>query len=283
MSPKNHEHSLIENNESILASKVLFIGMPILRYFGYKLVREFGERALSVLAVDAPDTQHIAMTIHGTGRGLDEKEGTLSQFAGIMDAIEAGLFPQLLERITIVERSEKRVERLREIMDNHLANRPYARRVDGADWSYWLSAVNQSDDELSPSAIEDAGSQPKTHAYVVMPNSDSMDDLYYYGIQGAVHATGLLCERIKLDGLTPDDIDQIKQRIDTAAILIAEVSDPGPDSYLQLGYAWGRNCPTILLTQDGAQSPFLDYPCIVYSKIKDLETSLIDALKTVYL
>lgn len=46
-----------------------------------------------ILAQEAPNTKHIAMTIHGPGYGLVETEAVLSQFAGLIDGIRINLFP----------------------------------------------------------------------------------------------------------------------------------------------------------------------------------------------
>jgi hypothetical protein len=44
------------------AERLLFIGVPALREFGYREIRDFGRKVLSSLAGKAPDTKHLALT-----------------------------------------------------------------------------------------------------------------------------------------------------------------------------------------------------------------------------
>jgi nucleoside 2-deoxyribosyltransferase len=68
----------------------------------------------------------------------------------------------------------------------------------------------------------------------------------------------------------------VKKRIAGASLVIADLSDANPNVYLEVGYAWGRGRPTVLLVRDSSQLK-LDVQgqrCLIYKKIKDLETSL---------
>jgi hypothetical protein len=49
-----------------------------------------------------------------------------------------------------------------------------------------------------------------------------------------------------------------------------------PNVYLEVGYAWGRGRPTILLVRDLKELKFdvAAYRCLVYRNIRDLETQL---------
>jgi hypothetical protein len=57
---------------------------------------------------------------------------------------------------------------------------------------------------------------------------------------------------------------------------------PAPSStccrrrYLEVGFAWGRNKPTLVLVRDLADLKFdvKGHRCIIYKKIKDLEDAL---------
>jgi hypothetical protein len=118
----------------------------------------------------------------------------------------------------------------------------------------------------------------KPHAYVVMPDTHDSDDLFYYGIQGAVHAAGLLCERLEQNELNEETLAQITERIATASVVIADVSEHIPSIYLQVGYAWGKERPTILLAKAAAPLP-MHVPCITYQRIKDVEAGLAAQLK----
>lgn len=111
--PEVSGYIYVKTKGAIKAPHALFVGTPRLRQMGYEQLREFSARTLSALAETAPETRHLAMTIHGPGFGLDEIEALLSQVNGYFDAIQAGQIPPALQRITIVEMSANRVERLR--------------------------------------------------------------------------------------------------------------------------------------------------------------------------
>ena len=113
-----------------------------------------------------------------------------------------------------------------------------------------------------------------------MPPDADMDDIFYYGIQTPIHALGLLCERIEDIALADDLVNQAKQRIETASVVVADLTGAHPNVCLQLGYAWGKGRPTILLTRDDSALPFAvrGQSLFTYRRIKDVETILSQAL-----
>jgi hypothetical protein len=145
----------------------------------------------------------------------------------------------------------------------------------GDGWGYRVALSSDQAADLADT-LQTVGSPAKTHVYVALPPGAEMDDLFYYAIQGSVHGFGLLCERVD-DHLNEETLAQIKSRIDSAALVIAEVSGADPRVLLQVGYAWGRGCPTILLAKD--VQPVLDfYQPIVYGKLRDAEAALLTQL-----
>ncbi|MBI5670589.1 MAG: toll/interleukin-1 receptor domain-containing protein [Chloroflexi bacterium] len=275
------EHCLIETEGAITAPKALYVGTAAPRQFGYQQIHDFAYQVLEVLAYEAPQTRHLAMTIHGPGFGLDEREALRSQVAGYLDALRAGALPPALERITILEISDSRVARLRAVMDADLRDSDEAAPL-AAGWGYLLHVPEPAD------TVEPPDNTPvvpaKRHAFVAMPVRADTDDLFYYGIQTPIHALGLLCERVEQSNPTEDLLDQIKRRIETAAVFVADLTDPDPGVYLQLGYAWGKGRPTILLAKAGSRLALeTARPTpIFYDRIKEIESALaqsLDALK----
>jgi hypothetical protein len=110
-----------------------------------------------------------------------------------------------------------------------------------------------------------------------------MDDLFHYGIQGAVNAAGLLCERADLSAFTGDVLDWVKNRISSAKLVIADLSSANPNVYLEVGYAWGVRVPTVLLARDANELKFdtRGQRCLVYNSIKNLEDLLRNELQKV--
>jgi hypothetical protein len=109
-----------------------------------------------------------------------------------------------------------------------------------------------------------------------MPFSTHLEDVYYYGIQRPVHAAGFLCERIDHESFVGGIVEWIQRKIDTAALVIAELTGGNPNVYLEVGYAWGRGRPTVLLTSNLEELAFdvKGHKCLAYNGIKDLEGSL---------
>lgn len=282
---------------SIKAPHVLFVGVHSLFEFGYEQIRELSTQVLKILAEVAPHTRHLAMTIHGVGFGLDEVEALFAQFAGYKDAIESGQLPLALKYITIVERNPARVQRLRQALDNTLAGADYAIKSP-LQWSYQLieklsggMAESKSFRGLeslrghagSPRPIEKAGiaSAAKPHVFVAMPFMKEMDDVFYYGIQQPVRDAGLLCERIDQEAFVGDILDRVKKKIETASVVIAELTGANPNVYLEVGYAWGKERPTILLTKNEQELRFdiRGHRCLKYESIRYLEEALSKELR----
>ena len=116
----------------------------------------------------------------------------------------------------------------------------------------------------------------KAHVFVAMPFEEETDDVYHYDIQGAVKASGFLCERADLSSFTGDVMNWVRQRIDSATLVIADLSGANANVYLEVGYAWGLKRPTVFLVRDVKDLKFdvKGQRCLVYKKIKDLEGKL---------
>lgn len=97
-----------------------------------------------------------------------------------------------------------------------------------------------------------------------------------------LHATGFLCERTDHDAFIGDIFEQVKLQIETASFLVADVTGANPNVLLEVGYAWGKGRPTILITQDPQILPFdiRGQHCLTYNsqKIKELEHLLIQEI-----
>jgi hypothetical protein len=254
---------------AISAENVLFIGVEPLGRFGYEEIRGFARSALVRLASEAPTVQRLALTIHGPGYGLDEIEAFESELAGIVDAIMSGEFPSALKTVSFVERSANRAGRLSASLKKVLPN------------GYLTVDGHASLTALEPGArntLRTAGysSAAKPHIFVAMPFAETMDDVFHYGIQNAVNTAGFLCERADLSTFTGDVMHWVKQRISSSKLVVADLSSANPNVYLEVGYAWGCQIPTVLLARDTADLKFdvKGQRCILYKSIKHLEDLL---------
>ncbi len=289
--PYEGEFSLIDSRGALASPKVLFVGTSILRGIGYEGIHTLAVNALRALQKQAPGTEHLVMTFHGGNFGLDETEAALSQIRGLIAAIGAGQYPPKLKRITIVERTEKRFNRLRRRLIEPLAELGVQAVKDEVHGDHWSipGPVTNTIQNIAPVDLRPA-QRTHTHAFVIMPEDPSLDDLFYYAIQSPVHAHGLLCERMEGENydshpVSPDPagadpgatdlVNQIRARIDSASVVIALLPEPDPILYWQVGYACGVQCPVIIISNAKEQSPMIaGLPHLNYQKLRDVETGL---------
>lgn len=268
------EHAFVETRGAIGAPLALFLGTVKLGNFGYHEIRQFAARALKALE-SRSGIRHIACTVHGPNYGLDEDEAALALAGGLVEAFMRGAGPESLERITVVELQQRRVERLRRALERGLGKSPGVEPLPSG-WGFRVKRTSQQHVQAPPMATAGAQSLAKPHAFVAMPFAPEMEDVYHYGILGPVKGAGLLCERVDQAVFEGAIIQRIKERIETAKVVIADLSMTNPNVYLEVGYAWGKGRPTILLVRDVKELKFdvAGYRCVVYRNIRDLETQL---------
>jgi len=267
--PKIGAHQAVASKLALGVDRVLFLGVEPLSHFGYGEIREFGRRAMTVLATYKQAARHVALTIHGPGYGLDETESFESELAGVIEAIAQNDYPNDLQQITFVERDRSRSRRLSAVLKRLLPKGGLNRTGKGP-----LSGLDQPAKQALRTAGYGSASKPRV--FVAMPFADEMSDVFHYGIQGAVNSAGLLAERADLSSFVGDVMEWVRSRISSANLVIADLTSANPNVYLEVGYAWGKSVPTVLLVKSSTDLRFdvLGQRCIVYSSIKDLEQKL---------
>jgi hypothetical protein len=195
----------------------------------------------------------------------------LAQFAGVQDAMLKKLTSNSIKRISVVDRNHERVQRLRNVLQKNLTSVNYAHKLKPDGTLYRIDIgdkvhrviygdVTRTINTLSdtPPSINSAGfgSESKPHVFVAMPFRKEMEDVFYLGIQEPMHTADLLCERIDNEAFTGDVLQKVKEKIETAAVVIADLTGANPNVYLEIGYAWGRGRPTILLASEKEEVKF---------------------------
>jgi len=187
----------------------------------------------------------------------------------LLDAVTSGKYPDGLETISFVESDSSRARRLRASVRQLLPEGvlPFATDESLADLEHETQYT-----------LRNAGyaAASKPNVFVAMPFAEAMDDVFHFGIQGAVNAAGLLCERADLSTFTGDVMDWVKRRIASASLVVADLSTANPNVYLEVGYAWACRVQTVLLIKDAAELKFdvRGHRCIVYKSIKQLKEAL---------
>jgi hypothetical protein len=268
------QHFYTDSKQVTKTKGVLFIGVPALEDFGYQEIREYGKTAMATLANAAPSATSLVMTIQGPRLGLDDHEAFSCQIAGMLDSIAANQYPPLLKEIIFVERSAPTAAVLKTLIADLFPSGSIA-----------ITAANNPADTNETLKSVGARSEQKKVVFVAMPFAAAFDDCYHYGIQGAVHASGYLCERADLNSFTGDVMEFVKERIASSDFVIADLSTANPNVYLEVGYAWGLNKKTVLVIRDPNELAFdtRGQRCLHYSTIKDLENKLKNEIATLKL
>lgn len=269
--PEVGKSLLISSEQAIAAREILFLGVEPLGRFNYETIRHFAHSVLLALSTNRPSVEHVAMTLHGTGFGLDEVEAFRSEIAGVLDAVAANDHPKALARISIVVREAEAAKRLTGLLAAILPSgivKDTSSRFDpdsvalGAARAH-LGAVGHD-------------SWDKPHIFVAMPFAEEYADRFHYGIRGAANATGFLCERADHASFAGDVLGWVKDRIGSAALVVADLTAANPNVYLEVGYAWGRGVRTVLVVAEGDELKFdvKTQRCLVFRSIRHLEELL---------
>jgi TIR domain len=281
--PQAGEFDIASTRGALAAKQVLYVGVSSLSSFGYPQIRSFTSLAMRILAEQLPDASHVAMTLHGPNFGLDEIEAVLSMLAGCVEGF-ADYRPRNLRRISIVEQDQRRLERLvRDLPDALEA--PSSGRYDVV-WESPRELVIRLVPAVTRGSVEVVDvvgerSESKQPVFVAMPFGDKYSDLYEFGIYQPVRAAGYRCERVDNESFTGDVLDRVKVGIENAAYVVAVLTGQNPNVFLEVGYAWGKGIPTILVAGATEELPFdvRLQRTLVHGTIKELARKLGDELR----
>src|SRR5215203_1824234 len=262
---------IVDGPPGLVARKVVFLGVPALVDFGYAEIRLFARRAMAVVGAEIPDAREVALTLHGAGLGLDEIACFDAEIAGLLDAFDLETVSASLERVLIVEADVGRADRLR---------RRLAETMDGGPSAGVRVPTDRKIVEMV-GGVSSAATAEHDHAFVAMPFAQQFGDVFHYGIAPSVRASGLLCERIDQAKFTGDVLDRMKERIRSATLLVADLTDANPNVYLEVGFAWAANVPTVLVHHQDTKPKFdvQGQKCLHYATIKELEENLTAELR----
>jgi hypothetical protein len=136
-----------------------------------------------------------------------------------------------------------------------------------------LATMPADRSQAEPELVVQWTSPEKRSIFVAMPFAEEFDDIFHYGIKAPIHQLGYLCERADELSYTGTVMDVVKQRIEAAELVVADVTGSNPNVFLEIGYAWGIGKPTVLLANqpDGLSFDVRGEKCLVYKNIKTLE------------
>ncbi len=131
---------------------------------------------------------------------------------------------------------------------------------------------------FGPMKIDDR----RPNAFIAMQFSEPYNEVYRDAIRPLVAEIGF--EPFRVDEAAGPGIilNDIWGRITEASVVIAEVSEPNPNVYYEVGVAHALRKPSVLLAQRGTKLPFDLGPhrCIFYDNSIPGRARLLDALRT---
>lgn len=257
------------------ARQALFMGVGPLHEFGYEKIQEFGAEVLR--KASSYGAKHVATTIHGPGYGLDIEQAFLSLIAGFASQLACSTLT--VDNVSIIEMSSHRYGLLQALLDSRRSDFGFSKPAASHVIAYpgQISVPSGATAEILHFGAV-ASQKPKL--FVAMPFSDEYLDEYFYGICGAGKQHGYICERLDLEHYTGDIVSEIKKRIVSSHGVIALLNGRNPNVFLEVGYSWANNRPTILILKDGEEMPFdvRGQRCIRYKSIIQLEKALADEI-----
>jgi hypothetical protein len=272
-------HLIVDSTGVISSDHVVFLGTLPLFDFGYNEMREFAEHTIAILAQQDAAVNSLTTTVHGANYGLDAEESLLCLVTGF----EAGLDAHkelAIREISFVERDPRRASLLltalhRRIQTN--SSQPAAAESSMAQAIPRTAASSQARGS-KPLDSTDRGAQAdrKRHVFVAMPFSEDFEDVYEYGIYTPVRNCGLICEKTNEMAYTGDILHRIREKIETADLVVADLTGARPNVYLEVGYAWGKGIPVIFVARNGEELHFdvSRHRCIYYKSIRQLGKEL---------
>src|SRR5688572_13651792 len=93
-------------------------------------------------------------------------------------------------------------------------------------------------------------------AFVVMPFSRELTDIYELGIKAGCELAGVTCTRVDEQIFSEHILKRIYQQIDDADLIIAEMTGRNPNVFYEVGYAHARDKTVLLLTRSEDDIPF---------------------------
>lgn len=272
--PNENGHTLVSGSNAVKADKVLFVGVKPLYRFEYADIQEFARRAVLIATSEYPRIQHLAITLHGPGYGLDEIEAFDAEVAGLAEGV-AQMRNAALGQITFVELNVIRADVLRARLQELVPDGELS-RAEGD------SAPTKGVTTEATKAAAATERRAKLRIFVAMPFRPELEDHFEYGILRPAKKCGFICERADRETFTDDIVNWVKDRIATADLIVADLTGSNANVYLEVGYAWGLNRRTLLLTQstDDLRFDVRNHKCLVYKNIRELEKQLVSTLKS---
>lgn len=206
--------------------------------FTYASVDDYARQIIAYsLSGNADDEPRniIATAVHGPGAGLDSSEAMEKMILAFAEATSTIKSDSHIDEIIFVEKDPSVFERLQErivflIRKNILV--------------YQQSETYLMLDAKSSEEVTGGFEKIKlkeNHVFVAMPFDKNFDDVYMYGIKQAIEKNGRVSERVDQQFFSGDVIERIMLRIESAELIVADISKRNPNVFYEVGLAHGMD------------------------------------------
>lgn len=278
ISPKPGDFIVVETKGSIASTKVMFLGTPPLHSFTYEEMEVFALSAIEKITAQGLLVQTLTTTVHGTGYGLDGGESLQRLVLGFREGLSKHNSP--VEKIIFLTLGERAERMLSAVLDSM-----YQEQIGdiGPDRSSLFPSAGADKPQAVTEEKPDLGSLPesslspdKRRVFVAMPFSEEFQNVYEFAIYPAVRNCGFICERVDQTPFTGDVLGRIRDGIESASLVIADLTEGRPNVYLEVGYAWGRGVPVIFVARKKAKLHFdvSTHKCIFYGRFTQFANEL---------
>lgn len=96
----------------------------------------------------------------------------------------------------------------------------------------------------------------KLFAFVLMPFGPEFDDTYKVGIKEVAKSLDVIAERVDEQSFSETILERIYRQIETADLIIADMTGRNPNVFYEVGYAHAKKKPVILITKAADDIPF---------------------------
>ncbi|HSS21370.1 MAG TPA: hypothetical protein VLL54_14945 [Pyrinomonadaceae bacterium] len=119
-------------------------------------------------------------------------------------------------------------------------------------------------------------SRARRRCFVILPFAGEFEDIFHYAIQPTAAEYGYLCERVDTEVFSGPLVLEIVKRIASADLVIADLSQPNPNTYYELGIVHALGVPVILLSRNFGDLAFdiRGLRVLVYESINALSALL---------
>ncbi len=275
-SAEKGEYEFIDTRGAIKARQVLYQGVGPLHRFEYDEIKRFAHNAVALSLTQDPSIRSLGIAFHGIAAGLDELAAVSSLIQGLEDGFRTAKSNELT--VHIIESNAARAERARQFLES---------------MNSFLQGIPAETAPITPATTipnvnftRERASQIDTdnRLFCAMPFKPEYLDHWDLAVQPSAHGNDILVERLDHASYTGEIMDEIKRRISRSRGVIALLDGENPNVFLEVGYAWAKDKPTILILEQSAKAPFdvSGHKILRYQRLGELKKLLTQEIKDVF-